>query len=90
MNKEFKDIGDEQTKDLARMYYVPAQYPNLRCSVVRQLSCEFEGGQFVITSDIRQLNIPVFHVNSSHMRLMTGFCPIFMLPRDICAVSHDY
>ena len=28
MNKEFKDIGDEQTKDLARMYYVPAQYPN--------------------------------------------------------------
>ena len=28
MNKEFKEIGDEQTKDLARMYYVPAQYPN--------------------------------------------------------------
>ena len=28
MNKQFKEIGDEQTKDLARMYYVPAQYPN--------------------------------------------------------------
>jgi len=28
MNKEFSELGDEQTKDLSRMYYVPAQYPN--------------------------------------------------------------
>ena len=28
MNKEFGELGDEQTKDLSRMYYVPAQYPN--------------------------------------------------------------
>lgn len=28
MNKEFDELGDEQTKDLSRMYYVPAQYPN--------------------------------------------------------------
>ena len=27
LNKEFSDIADPQTKDLARMYYVPAQYP---------------------------------------------------------------
>lgn len=28
LNKEFNSLGDPQTKDLARMYYVPAQYPN--------------------------------------------------------------
>ena len=28
MNKEFKELGDEQTKDVSRMYYVPAIYPN--------------------------------------------------------------
>jgi hypothetical protein len=26
-NKHLKDIGDKQTKDLSRMYYVPAEYP---------------------------------------------------------------
>lgn len=28
LNKHLKDIGDQQTKDLSRMYYVPAIYPN--------------------------------------------------------------
>jgi len=28
LNKEFKSIGDPQTKDLSRMYYIPAQYPD--------------------------------------------------------------
>ena len=28
LNYEFGSIGDAQTKDLSRMYYVPAQYPN--------------------------------------------------------------
>jgi len=28
LNKELHDIGDKQTKDLSRMYYVPAQYPD--------------------------------------------------------------
>jgi hypothetical protein len=28
LNKEFNSIADQQTKDLSRMYYVPAQYPN--------------------------------------------------------------
>lgn len=28
VNTEFSNVGDPQTKDLARMYYVPAQYPN--------------------------------------------------------------
>jgi len=28
LNKELGEIGDEQTKDLSRMYYVPAIYPN--------------------------------------------------------------
>lgn len=28
LNTHFGNIGDEQTKDLSRMYYVPAQYPN--------------------------------------------------------------
>jgi hypothetical protein len=28
LNKEFNSLGDPQTKDLARMYYVPARYPN--------------------------------------------------------------
>jgi hypothetical protein len=28
LNKEFKFLADPQTKDLSRMYYVPAQYPN--------------------------------------------------------------
>lgn len=28
LNKEFKSLGDPQTKDLSRMYYVPAQYPD--------------------------------------------------------------
>lgn len=27
LNKEFAELGDPQTKDLARMFYVPAQYP---------------------------------------------------------------
>ena len=27
LNTEFKSLGDKQTKDLSRMYYVPAQYP---------------------------------------------------------------
>lgn len=27
LNKHFGSMGDEQTKDLSRMYYVPAQYP---------------------------------------------------------------
>jgi hypothetical protein len=27
LNTEFDSIGDKQTKDLSRMYYVPAQYP---------------------------------------------------------------
>ena len=27
LNKHFASMGDEQTKDLSRMYYVPAQYP---------------------------------------------------------------
>src|SRR5210317_284905 len=28
LNTELGEIGDPQTKDLARMYYVPARYPN--------------------------------------------------------------
>ena len=28
LNREFGMVGDTQTKDLSRMYYVPAQYPN--------------------------------------------------------------
>jgi len=28
LNKEFNNLGDPQTKDLSRMYYVPAKYPN--------------------------------------------------------------
>ena len=28
LNQELGEIGDPQTKDLARMYYVPADYPN--------------------------------------------------------------
>lgn len=28
LNSELGDIGDPQTKDLSRMYYVPADYPN--------------------------------------------------------------
>lgn len=28
LNKEFDDLGDGQTKDLSRMYYVPAVYPD--------------------------------------------------------------
>tara|TARA_A100001011_G_scaffold356697_1_gene400947 strand:+ start:524 stop:1465 length:942 start_codon:yes stop_codon:yes gene_type:complete len=28
INKEFGEINDPQTKDLSRMYYIPAQYPN--------------------------------------------------------------
>ena len=28
MNTEFETLGDKQTKDLSRMYFVPAQYPD--------------------------------------------------------------
>jgi hypothetical protein len=28
LQREFDELGDEQTKDLSRMYYVPALYPN--------------------------------------------------------------
>ena len=28
LSKEFNSLGDPQTKDLSRMYYVPARYPN--------------------------------------------------------------
>ena len=28
LNKKYNSLGDPQTKDLSRMYYVPAQYPN--------------------------------------------------------------
>lgn len=27
LNKEYNELGDPQTKDLSRMYYVPAKYP---------------------------------------------------------------
>lgn len=28
LNKQFKSVGDPQTKDLSRMYYIPAVYPD--------------------------------------------------------------
>ena len=28
LNTEFDNLGDRQTKDMSRMYYIPAQYPN--------------------------------------------------------------
>lgn len=28
LNKKYNELGDPQTKDLSRMYYVPAQYPH--------------------------------------------------------------
>lgn len=28
LNKEYNNLGDPQTKDLSRMYYIPAKYPN--------------------------------------------------------------
>lgn len=28
LNSEFKGLADKQTKDLSRMFYIPAQYPN--------------------------------------------------------------
>lgn len=28
LNKEYNNLGDPQTKDLSRMYYIPARYPN--------------------------------------------------------------
>lgn len=28
LNKEFNSLGDPQTKDLSRLYYIPAKYPN--------------------------------------------------------------
>lgn len=28
LNSEFDQLGDKQTKDLSRMYYIPAKYPN--------------------------------------------------------------
>lgn len=30
LNKEFNSLGDKQTKDLSRMYYVPANYPDAK------------------------------------------------------------
>lgn len=35
LNKHFNSIADEQTKDLSRMYYVPAQYPNAHNFIFR-------------------------------------------------------
>lgn len=35
LNTELDDIGDKQTKDLSRMYYVPAIYPNAHNFIFR-------------------------------------------------------
>ena len=33
LNTEYNSLGDPQTKDLSRMYYVPARYPNSHCFI---------------------------------------------------------
>lgn len=46
LNKEFNSLGDPQTKDLSRMYYVPAQYPDSFQFI------ESNGGQYLDPSEL--------------------------------------
>jgi len=46
LNKEFNDVSDPQTKDLSRMYYVPAEYPDAFNFIFRL------GGSTVINPDV--------------------------------------
>ena len=39
LNKEFNSLNDPQTKDLSRMYYVPAKYPNAYNFIISNKSC---------------------------------------------------
>ena len=47
LNTELGEIGDPQTKDLARMYYVPARYPN-----ATHIFFSHDGGNALNTSEL--------------------------------------
>ena len=47
LNTELGEIGDPQTKDMARMYYVPAVYPNAKNFIFRH-----DGGSPLNTSEL--------------------------------------
>lgn len=58
LNKEFNSLGDPQTKDLSRMYYVPAQYPDSFQFI------EAHPGPFMNPSDIMKKHAYVEPVRS--------------------------
>jgi hypothetical protein len=41
LNKEYNSLGDPQTKDLSRMYYVPAKYPQSNHFIFSHLDAPF-------------------------------------------------
>jgi hypothetical protein len=61
LNKEFNSLGDPQTKDLSRMYYVPADYPDSFHFI------ESNDGAFIDPSELMSKHAYVREVRSTFM-----------------------
>ena len=48
LNKEFNSLIDPQTKDLSRMYYVPAQYPNAYNFIYKNSGQKIDPAKFML------------------------------------------
>ena len=60
LNTEFGNMGDAQTKDLSRMYYVPAQYPNAYNFIFSNIGQHINPDELM---DRHQWNEPVTSAN---------------------------
>jgi hypothetical protein len=65
LNKEFSELGDPQTKDLSRMFYVPAVYPNAYNFFDRHdLGSQ---GAIIVSELLRRHPLPVHYSRNSFM-----------------------
>ena len=71
LNREFNNLGDEQTKDLSRMYYVPAVYPG--------------ANNFIFTNDSGNVIDPTVLMNKHPYVVQQSGVATFMdrLPPDV-------
>jgi hypothetical protein len=70
LNSEFKGLGDPQTKDLSRMYYIPGQYPDAYNFIFTN-----KGGQFINPTTLMKDVIFVEQTRSANF--------IDMLPKEM-------
>ncbi len=69
LNEKFNSIGDKQTKDLSRMYYVPAKYP--------------EANNFIFVNKGRLINPNEFMAEHPHLERSTTGSFIDKFPEHI-------